>query len=164
MLKTMVIGGLGALLLSLVMKAMNYTRETEIDGDGNLIVRYLIMPYGIGLAGLLSLAVGVYQWFEPRNHQYPGNLTILSYTPIAISIFCFLYAIFIYKFRATLKNNEIIISRWPFPPVMYNLKECISAESTVQKYVLTFKNTSKFKIYNSISGRKNFIELVNKRI
>ena len=164
MLKVIIIGALGGLFFSLFMKAMNHVRESEVDGDGNLIVRYLVMPYGIGIVGFLALLVGVYQWLEPRNHHYSGNLIILSYTPIAISLFCFLYAAFIFKFRATLKNTEVVLYRWPFSSLTYNLKECVSAENIENKYILTFKNNSKLKIYNALSGNKKFIESVLKII
>jgi len=142
---------------------MRYGRPKEIDRNGNPVLRYLISPYIMILCGLFMISVGVYQWFIPSNHHYSGNLLILSYTPIFLGIFTLCFAVWWFKYKVVLVNGVIVVHRWPFACVRYEVAQLEEVES-IQKHnnaVLHFSGNKKFTIYSLYSGKSYFLSQLN---
>jgi len=158
MFNTILIVAASGIIFSLLMKLVLWTREREIDESGNPILRYLVLPYEMILIGLIFLTVSIYQWLDPTNHRYSGNLLLLSYIPACVSFVCFCMATYFWKFRVTLRNNTIEHKHWPFPARIYKLEELESLESKGKSTLLKFSQNRKFSIHNIISGREYFVE------
>lgn len=94
--------------------------------------------------------------------QYSGNLLLLSYIPIAISIAGFCLAVFFWNFRIILRENVIEQRRWPFSPIEYRLDELQNVERKGQNTLLKFSGGRKLAIYHILSGREFFLEQVER--
>ena len=152
-----------ALVWSLVMRLMMWSRKREIDVNGNPMIRFLASPYLILIIGLGFCAVGVYQWLEPFNHQHSGNLVLLSYLPLFVSFISLCFAIHLWNFRVILKNSTIYQKRWPLPSREYKLNELEKIEHINHKILLQFVGNRKLVIYdNMMSGSEHFVNQVQR--
>jgi hypothetical protein len=106
---------------------------------------------------LIFLAVAIYQWLDPVNHLYSGNLLILSYIPAAISIFALGTAVYYFTYRATLSKTTIEVSRWPFGTAQFNLSDLEAIERKGQNTILRFTDGKTFVVYYTYSGSAHFV-------
>ena len=106
---------------------------------------------------LIFLGVAIYQWFDPVNHHYSGNLLILSYIPAAIGIFALGTAAYYFTYRATLRKTVIEVSRWPFGTVRFNLSDLEAVDGDGQNTILRFAGNKKFVVYYTYSGSAHFL-------
>ncbi|RDS86651.1 hypothetical protein DWU99_05325 [Dyella psychrodurans] len=158
MLRAILLSAIGSALFSFLMWLAVWGREREEDADGNPTLRYVAPKFLMPIMGLIFLGVGVYEWFEPRNHRYAGNLEILSYTPIAIAILCFVMSTYFSSYRVILRARTIEIRRWPLSTVEYGLDQLQSMEAKGRQMILHFYQGRKLVIYPNLSGREYFIE------
>jgi hypothetical protein len=114
------------------------------------------------ICGMGFLVVGVYQWFDPINHHYSGNLLLLSYIPIAISFVGFFMAAFFWNFRIILRESVIEQRHWPFSPEEFSLDELQQVEERGKTILLKFTGGRKLAIYYGLSGREFFLEQVER--
>lgn len=162
MFNAILIAAAAGIIFSLLMKLVLWTREREIDESGNPILRYLVPPYEMILIGLIFLTVSIYQWLDPTNHRYSGNLLLLAYIPASVSFACFCMATYFWKFRATLRNNTIEHKHWPFPAKKYKLEELESLETKGKNTLLKFSQNRKFSVNIMLSGREYFVEKIKR--
>ena len=162
MLNTILIGAAAGIVFSWAMSLSFWTRKREIDAKGNPMLRFLAAPYVMFICGLGFLAVGISQWLDPINHHYSGNLLLLSYIPIVISIAGFCLAAYFWNFRIILREKVIEQRRWPFSPIEYRLDELQQVEKNGQNTLLKFSGGRKLAIYYIMSGREYFLEQVER--
>jgi len=165
MLRTMLLSAAlsaaAAALLSFTMWLIMWGREREEDSAGYPTLRYVTPKFVMPIVGLVFLGFGIYEWLDPTNHRYPGNLEILSFTPIVVAILCFLLSIYFGRYRATLRMDLIEVRRWPLTTVEYSLDRLESLEKKGQQVILYFDQGRKLVIYPNLSGRAYFLERVN---
>ena len=145
------------------MILLSRTRVREADPSGNPVLRYLSAPYIMLCCALIFLSVGIYQWLDPINHRYSGNLLILSYIPTAAGLFSIGMAVYFFTYRATLRKTAIEVSRWPFGTTQFILNNLESVERKNQSTVLRFAGGKKFVVHGIYSGRSHFLSVLNKR-
>ena len=163
MLKIILIITAIALVWSLGMRLMMWSRKREIDIGGNPMLRFIASPYLIFVIGLGFCAVGVYQWLVPFNDQHSGNLILLSYLPLFISFISMSFAVYLWNFRVILKNNIIYQKRWPLPSKEFKLNELEKIEQMNHKILLRFVGDRKLVIYdNMMSGSEYFINQIQR--
>lgn len=141
-----------------------FAREAEYDKYGNATMRYLGLFYGTMLIGCLCLVIGIYQWSESLKPNDTDDARIFAYILFTFAIASCLASIGMFKLRITLKDNEIIYSRWLFDDVTYKLSECTNIEKQKNKIVLEFNNNRTIKAYPLYSGYKIFMEMVHARV
>jgi len=161
MLLSITLAVIAGIVFNLNMSLFNRTRPIETDPHGNPMVRYLAAPYLMATYALVFSAVGVYEWFDPLNHHYSGNLLILSYTPIAIGMFVFCVAAYFFNFKATLYQATLEVRRWPFGCTTFELNALETIESKGRGEVLRFSGNKKFVIYKNYSGRDHFLSALS---
>lgn len=157
-LRTILLSAVGSALFSFFMWLAVWGRGREEDRDGNPTLCYVAPTFLMPVMGLFFLGVGVYEWFDPSNHRYPGNLEILSYAPVAVAILCFGTSIYFAGYRVILKARMVEIRRWPLSTVEYSLDRLRSMEAKGQQVILHFDPGYKLVIYPNLSGREYFIE------
>ncbi|GLQ52631.1 hypothetical protein ACFFJT_20615 [Dyella flava] len=110
-LRTILLSAIGSALFSFLMWLAVWGRGREEDADGNPTLRYVAAKFLMPIMGLFFLGIGVYEWLDPRNHHYAGNLEILSYTPVVVAILCFVMSIYFTGYRVILRARTIEIRR-----------------------------------------------------
>ncbi|MDR6843043.1 hypothetical protein [Pseudoxanthomonas sacheonensis] len=114
-------------------------------------------PYLMLACALAFLAVAIYQWLDPVNHRYSGNLILLSYIPATIGIFALCMAVYLLTYRATLTPNAIEIYRWPFGHKTYRLSDLERIEIREAGTTLHFRDLRRFTVYHHYSGGAHFL-------
>jgi len=112
----------------------------------------------MGGCAVVFLTVGIYQWFDPLNHHYSGNLLILSYVPVAVGLFTLGMTAYFLTFNAILGKTAIELYRWPLGHAVFKLNDLQRIETKGQYTVLHFAGNRKFMVYYSYSGRAYFLE------
>ena len=148
------------LIISILRWAIFYSRDKETDDSGNPTLRFIGTQFVMALLGTLVLFVGIYEWLDPINHRYPGNLLILSYLPITISVFIYLFAAYCLRYRVTIMDGLIEIQRWPLPAVTYKVVDIESVQRINRQTLLHFKNMGILRVTPMLSGRKYFMERI----
>lgn len=161
MIRSILLSTGGVLAFALAMALFTRTRAREIDSNGNPVLRYLAAPYMMLGCATTFLAFGVYQWLDPFNHRYSGNLLILSYIPAAVGVFALGTAIYFFTYRATLRETVIEVSRWPFGTTSLNLSDVETVESKGQNTIVRFSGDKKFVVYCTYSGRAHFLSVLS---
>jgi len=152
------ISGASSLVTSLGFYTVMRVRPRETDASGNPVVRFLAAPYIMIFCGLFFLIIGIYQWFSPLNHYFPGNLLIASYIPCMIGFLVLAISVYYFKFRVTLTNDAIEVVRWPFPFIRFALADLMFIDETKQRTTLYFSYDRKFILYSSMySGYSYFL-------
>jgi hypothetical protein len=157
MLRSVLINIAGAVAIALLMAFLGWTRKSERDPNGRPMLRYLAAPYLMSFCGLMFIATGVYEWFVPLNHSYPGNLLLLSYIPSSVGVFAFGMAVYFLTFKALLINETIELYRWPLGHASFNLRDLQQIETRGQNTVLHFAGGKKFTVYCNYSGATQFL-------
>lgn len=152
-----------AFALWLLAAAILWVRPKEVDKEGNIILRYIGAHYMSLVLSLVCLSFGVVEWFDQSNHLYVGNLILFSYIPIFLSIVMLCLTVYFWSFRITLRSDTIELHIFSLADIKYDLDELTSVLEEKGKYVLIFKNNRKLIIYQNMSGRESFIELISKR-
>lgn len=147
-------------VMSILKWAAFYSREKETDESGNPILKFIGCQIVMALLGLFVLGFGIYEWLDPFNHRYSGNIFMLSYIPIAISLFVFLFAGYCWRYRVTLANNNIEIQRWPFRALNYKIDEIQSLQQVNRQTLLHFRNKDFLRVTPMLSGWKFFLQTI----
>jgi hypothetical protein len=157
MLRSVLISIAGAVAIALLMAFLGWTRKREKDPSGRPTLRYLAAPYLMSFCGLIFIAAGIYEWFVPLNHQYPGNLLLLSFLPSSAGVFAFGMAVYFLTFKALLTNQAIELYRWPLGHTSFNLRDLQQIETKGQNTILHFAGGKKFTVYYNYSGATEFL-------
>jgi hypothetical protein len=140
---------------------LEYDSPRITDKDGHPVLRCFPSACVMTFCGFFVMAVGIYQWFIPLNHHYSGNLLILSYTPIFLGVLVLCFAIHLFKYKVVLVNGEIVVHRWPFSCVHYEMAQFERVENYPKATILHFSGNRKFNIFFMHSGRSYFLSQLN---
>jgi hypothetical protein len=163
MFQSMVFSAIASCLMSLFFSVSVWGRSKEQNRSGHPIMRYATAPFLMFGCGLIFTAIGVYEWFDPLNQHYSGNLAILSYTPIGIGAFCFLSIIYFGGYLAELTPTVIRVMHWPLSTTEYKLDQLVSVEEKGQEVFLHFRDGRKLAITYMLSGSKHFVNCIKDR-
>jgi hypothetical protein len=161
MLLSIALAVVAGLALRLNMSLFSRARPVEMDPQGNPMLRYLAAPYLMATYALVFLAVGVFELFDPLNHMYAGNLLLLCYTPMAIGVFAFCAAVYLYTFKATLYQTALVVRRWPLGCTSFELAALESVDRKGRGEILRFSGNKKFVVYKNYSGRDHVLSALS---
>jgi hypothetical protein len=161
MIRTILLSTAFALFIGLTKSLLLHTRVQETAPSGDPVLRYLAAPYVMLCCALFFVAVGIYQWFDPINHRYSGNLMLLSYIPTALGLCAIGVAGYCFTYRATLRQASIEISCWPFGTTRFNLSDLEAVASKGPNTILHFSRKKKFVVNGMLSGRANFLSTLS---
>ena len=161
MLRTILFSVAGPITFALLAGLFMRARKRELDPSGRPILRYLAAPYLMLACALAFLTVAIYQWLDPVNHSYSGNLMLLSYLPASAGVFTLCYAGYFLTYRATLTSTAIEIYRWPFGHKTYRLKDLERIENRESGATLHFRDNRHFTVYRHYSGGTHFLSTVS---
>jgi hypothetical protein len=105
---------------------------------------------------LAFLIVAVYQWLDPFNHRYSGNIALLSITPGVIGLIALIAAASAFKYTVTLRPNEIVVCEL-LSEKSYPLKNIMRTEKFDNKVTLHFSDGRRLNLYKDLSGYEHFI-------
>lgn len=157
MIRLILLSASGAIVIALAYKLFTRSRAFETDPSGNPMLRYLAAPYVMFVCALIFLAVGIYQWFDPINHRYSGNLLILSYIPALAGILSLGMVVYFFTYKATLRKTANEVSRWPFGTTHFKLSELHTLEINGENTILHFSGNKKYIVYCNYSGHAHFL-------
>lgn len=163
MIHAMVFGALGPLLMGLFFYLVMWGRPKEKDQSGYPVMRFIAAPYMMLICGLVTTGFGAFQWFEPLNHHYSGNLAILCYAPIALGVLCFVFSLYFASYLALLTPNGITVNQWPFGRTDFSLSQLVSIEEKGKQVFLHFSDGRKLSFTYMLSGSKYFIKCIMDR-
>lgn len=135
----------------------------EVSAAGYPCMRYATAHFPMLAFGLILVGIGIYEWFDPRNHRYSGNLAILCYAPIGVGVFAFVCAGYFASYLAVLTPKAIKVSRWPFGTSEYSLDKLVSLQEKGQQAILTFSDGRKLAVTYMLSGSRHFVQSVEVR-
>jgi len=162
MLQTIIISAAASLVLSLLFSLAIRVRNRVIDSNDHPTLRYIAVKFLMSACGLVFFAFGLYQWLEPLNRRYSGNLLILSYIPIALAVLSYFMAAYLSIYRITLLESFIEVRSWPFGSAQYKLSELQSIEEKQGQrtvtFILHFKDGHNLIVYPMLSGVPYFME------
>lgn len=126
-----------------------WSRKQEVDPGGRPALRYSWTPYPLLAAGAVWFGVAAYQWFDPDNHRYPGNLLLLSCIPAAIGVLSFCLTWHLVRYHVIPTGTAIEVYRWPFAMQTYRLCDLDGIENRGLTLFSTFwgKRNSLFMGY-----------------
>ena len=164
MLKSMLYSAITPVSIAVGLALFGIARERETDAANNPALRYLFAPYIALAPAIVSAIFAVYQWQDPANQLNPENLILMSYIPAAYSGFSLCLAAYFYTFCAVLREDTILVSRWPLGTARFNLCELDQIKTDGKKNViLLFAGRRKFSIHGAYSGRNHFLRALNSR-
>lgn len=170
MLTAPLFGALIGLFGSSVMTLGMWRRAREIDDFGNPQLRYFGPRYSMPMIACITLAIGIYELNDPINYRYWGNLLILAYTPLALTVFIVIFAVYVSKYRIVLKRDTVeYISTWPSQSGQFSLKTVTGftkpqGRNGKRYAVINFADGREFKINGLLSGQTYFYEKLNEAL
>lgn len=151
----------GAFIAAACFAGLRRARVKETDATGRAVLRYLVAPYAMFVCSVALSAFAISQWFDPTNHQYSGNLVMLSYLPAFIGVMLLAFAVHLLSFRVTLTSKAIELYSWPFGHKTYLLRDLEAIEAKEPNTVLRFKHSKRFVVYSMYSGSKYFLSALS---
>ena len=147
----------GSALLAVVLQLSFYTRDLEVDDNGEPVVKYLFAPWVSTAIAVFMAAVALYQWFDPINHHYRGNLHLLVGLPLGFSAASALFAIHTWSFRVSKKGAVVTLVSWPWSSKTYELAQLIDIAEIGKAVTLEFAEGQRITLSALHSGRKEFV-------
>ena len=141
----------------LLISLLSRSRKQEVDLSGRPVLRYFWAPYLLLACGVVWFGIGAYQWFDPDNHRYSGNLLLLSYIPALIGVLSFCLVCYLVRYHVVLTATTIEVYRWPFATQTYRLCDLDRIENKGPNTVLHFLGKKQLVIYAILSGRDKFL-------
>ena len=163
MTKVFIFGALSSATIGLFGFLLTWVRPREVDESGNPQLRYVFAPYLMSLCGTALIGVGIYNWIDPLNHQYSGNLLILCYVPVLAGLLSFGVSIYFFTFRVKILESTIHFRRWPFGVTNFNRRDLMKIEQQGNSVVLQFANNRTIAITKMHSGRDHFLSALSPR-
>ena len=160
MFQSMMFSAIASGLMSLLFSVAVWGKSKEQNRSGYPIMRYAAAPFLMFVCGLIFTAFGIYEWLDPFNHRYSGNLAILSNTPICIGAFCFLSVIYFGGYLAVLTPSVIKVMHWPLSTTEYKLDQLVSLEEKGQQVFLHFRDGRTLAVTYILSGSRHFIKCI----
>lgn len=150
-----------AVACTLFVSLLRRSRKQEVDLNGRPALRYFWAPYLLLACSVVWFGFGVYQWFDPVNHRYSGNLLLLSYIPAAIGVLSICLASYLLRYHVVLTDTTIEVYRWPFASQTYRLRDLDGVENKGPNTVLHFSGKKQFVVYAVFSGRDQFLSALS---
>ena len=161
MLHTLIVSAIGSFTAVVSVAAVRHARAKETDPTGGPVLRFLVAPYAMIVCGIAFIAFAVGQWIDPANHQYSGNLLLLSYLPAFLGAASLLFAAHLLSFRATLTTKALELCSWPLGSKTYLLRDLESIEAKGPNTVLHFRSNKRFIVYSMYSGHSYFLSTLS---
>lgn len=151
------LSAIGSALMSLALSFATKGKLKEVSDAGYPCMRFASAHFLMLACGIAFSGFGIYEWLDPRNHQYSGNLAIMSYAPIVLGILAFFAAAYFASYLAVLTPKAIQVSSWPLGASEYPLDRLISLQEKGQQVILTFSDGRKLAVTYMLSGSRHFI-------
>lgn len=160
MFYTLVLSAVASALMSLLVSFAVRGKLKEVNDAGYPCMRFATAPFFMLVCGVVLAGFGIYEWFDPQNHHYSGNLAIMSYAPIVLGAFSFIVAAYFRSYLAVLTPEAVQVSTWPFGKREYSLERLVSIEQKGQQAFLSFSDGRKLAVTYMLSGSRYFIQCV----
>lgn len=161
MFHTILLSAFSSFVAGAGVAVLRRARAKETDPTGGPVLRYLVAPYAMIVCGIAFSAFAISRWLDPTNHQYTGNLLLLSYVPAILGAASLIFAVHLLSFCATLTTEAIELYSWPLGNKKYLLRDLESIETRDQSTVVHFKHNKRFVVYSMYSGNTYFLSALS---